>query len=486
MPQLLTLSRAARLVGVTRNALQKKIRSGELSTFEGEIAITDLLRAYPDTKMHDTTMLERVERIKAEAMHTTQRDDTGLPSSEVLVARLTLLSKELLSTKSELKRYLELFDTLTQKLNDAETADDISLRSNLVTLHNWLKTEMQSSEKKDTDKAAELLAKDTVLRIIAAQVKMIPSGHEYFVEGKDSILEAALRNGLSMNYGCDNGHCGLCKARIISGEAQQISHHDYILSEAEKQMGYKLICCHTALTDLVIEAAEAHSVADIPLQQIETKVKKLERLHDNLLVLHLQTPRSKTLRFLAGQSATLTLKEGISAEYFIASCPCDGRYLEFHLDNLSDNPAFSSIKNGQIVNIEAPKGDFILQEESTRPALFLAYAHGFAPIKSLIEHAIALETLTSFHLYWIVPPNEGGHYQNNLCRAWADALDNFQYTPLTGNEIKQSLRQVVEDYPDLKDVEVYLSGPKSFITVAEAMLREHNLPETQFHVGKLN
>ena len=344
MPKLLTLSRAVRLIGVTRSAIQKKIRSGELSTFEGKIKITDLLRAYPDMKIRDTEMLERVERIKAEAMHTTQRDDIGLPSTEVLFARLTLLSKELLSAKSELERYLELFDILNKKLSEAEKADDLSLRSKLITLHNWLKTEMQSNEKKDTDKVEELLAKDTVLRIIAAQVKIIPSGHEYLVEGKDSILEAALRNGISLNYGCDNGNCGLCKARIISGEVQKIHHHDYKLSEAEKQMGYTLMCCYTPLTDLVIEAAEAHSVTDIPLQQIETKVKKLERLHDKLLVVFLQTPRSKTLRFLAGQSATLTLKDGSSAEYFIASCPCDGRLLEFHITNLSEKPAFANLK----------------------------------------------------------------------------------------------------------------------------------------------
>mgnify|MGYP000532494315 CR=1 FL=1 len=35
MPRLITLSRAARLVGVKRGALQKKIRDGELRTFEG-------------------------------------------------------------------------------------------------------------------------------------------------------------------------------------------------------------------------------------------------------------------------------------------------------------------------------------------------------------------------------------------------------------------------------------------------------------------
>ncbi|KHD07424.1 hypothetical protein PN36_14830 [Candidatus Thiomargarita nelsonii] len=476
MPQLLTLSRAARLVGVTRGVLQKKIRNGELSTFEGEIAITDLLRAYPETQMNDTTMLERVARIKTAAKPSIVLEDRALPSPQVLIARLTTLSKEFIEIKSQLRRYLELIDTLTQKLSDAKKADESHLRSNLVALHNWLKTEIQSHSNKTTDKAGELLAKNTVLRIIAAHVKLIPSGHEFFVEGKDSIIEAALRSGLALNYGCNNGNCGLCKARILSGEVQKIRHHDYIISDMEKQMGYKLMCSHTALTDLVIEAAEAHSVADIPLQQIETKIKKLENMADNLLVLQVQTPPTQTLRFLAGQFATLTLTDGISADYFIASCPCDGRLLEFHLDK-----AFPTLKKGDTVNIEGPKGDFVLQEDSTRPALFIAQAHGFAPIKSLIEHAMALDTVASSHLYWITP-NEGGHYQDNLCRAWADALDNFQYTALTG-ESGQSLKRVVEDYPDLNDVEVYLSGSKSFVAVAEAMLRQHRLPETQLHVG---
>jgi CDP-4-dehydro-6-deoxyglucose reductase len=293
MPQLLTISRAARLAGVTRSALQKKIRNSELSTFEGDIAITDLLRAYPETKIDDTSMLEKVEQIKAEAFKNRgRREEPALPTPEVLVARLTTLSKELIEVKSELKRYFELLETLTQKLGDTEKTDDANRRTSIQALQEWLKTEMASRSKTVTEPTMQLLAKDTVLRIMAAHVKMIPSGHEFFVEGKDSILEAALRNGLALNYGCDSGNCGLCKARIVSGEVHKIRHHDYVISEAEKNMGYKLMCSHTALTDLVIEAAEAHSVADIPLQQVDTKVKQLEYLADNLLVLHLQTPRT--------------------------------------------------------------------------------------------------------------------------------------------------------------------------------------------------
>lgn len=67
MPQLLTLSRAARLIGVRRGALQSKIRSGELATFEGMVSAEDLQRAYPQARLADDSGLERLERIKDDA-----------------------------------------------------------------------------------------------------------------------------------------------------------------------------------------------------------------------------------------------------------------------------------------------------------------------------------------------------------------------------------------------------------------------------------
>jgi hypothetical protein len=53
MSQLLTLSAAARLIGVRRGALQSKIRSGELATFEGMVSAEDLQRVFPQAKLED-------------------------------------------------------------------------------------------------------------------------------------------------------------------------------------------------------------------------------------------------------------------------------------------------------------------------------------------------------------------------------------------------------------------------------------------------
>ena len=86
-------------------------------------------------------------------------------------------------------------------------------------------------------------------------------------------LRTALGAGLAVNYGCSNGNCGLCKAKIVAGQVKKTRHHDYVLSESERAQGYVLLCSNTAVTDVEVEAAVAGGVQDIPYQEIAAKVK---------------------------------------------------------------------------------------------------------------------------------------------------------------------------------------------------------------------
>jgi CDP-4-dehydro-6-deoxyglucose reductase len=45
------------------------------------------------------------------------------------------------------------------------------------------------------------------------QVSVQPSRHTFHAEPDETILEAALRQGLSLPYGCRNGVCGTVEAR---------------------------------------------------------------------------------------------------------------------------------------------------------------------------------------------------------------------------------------------------------------------------------
>lgn len=490
MSQLLTLSRAARLVGVSRGALQKKIKDGELTTFEGMVVPADLLRVYPQTHLEDNTLLEHLTQIKENAFAKRIRERI-LPDPEVLAIRLSDLGRELAGVRNELARYRAVHAQFEQRLS-ALAADAPSASNAITDLRNWLQTALLDAP--ELSEHHMLAVKESYMRVLVAHVRVLPSEREFFVEGSDSLLDAALRAGLALNYGCSNGNCGLCKARVVSGQVKKVRTHDYVLTEAEKTAGTVLMCSNTAVNDLVIEAHEAGSGREIPLQQIAARVKKTERLTEEVMLLHLQTPRTRRLRFLAGQYVTLQAGDMPAVDYPVASCPCDERNLQFHIQRMPDNPfaehVFQGFKSGDAVTVLGPRGEFALREDSPHTLVFVAWDTGFAPIKSLIEHALALDITDSLHLYWMAPTTHG-HYLSNLCRAWADALDNFFFTPIEmpANAVqevqafKTELMRVVHDHPVLRDCDVYVAGAPALLEAARALLLEKGLPENQLSLG---
>lgn len=460
--QLLSLTRAARLAGVNRAELQRRIRRGEIQTFEGQVAAGELLRVFPQTDLSDDKEFDRVERIKADAIPKQYDRDVTLPSPEVLVSRLRSISELLSSKLATLDAAVTLLDQTTTRLAEIAEEAPAPLDERLGATLAWLTNARDNlAAEPRADGQSRLLAKDTFLRIMAANVKIIPSGHEFFVEGTESILEASVRAGLNMSYGCSSGNCGSCKARVVSGEVHRIREHDYVLSEREKQMGYFLACSNTAVTDVVLEAAEALTVADLPEQEIRASVRKVERPTGDLAVLHIQTPRTHTLRFMAGQRVHLTLENGATRELHIASCPCNGRNLQFFVEGRPADPfaeaVFAGLRHGQLVEVKGPTGSFVLHEEASDPAVFVAFDQGMAPIKSLIEHAVSIDVIEAFHLYWIVARPER-HHLDQWGRSLRDALDNFHITPMVGERPEDVLIMLEADLPDAAAPRYYLAG----------------------------
>jgi CDP-4-dehydro-6-deoxyglucose reductase len=457
MPKLLSLSRAARLAGVSRGELQHRIRRQGVETFEGQIAVSTLLELFPGVALDRDPVWERLEQIKARAQPKTRYTDGWLPEPEVLVSRLHELNRVLVRTKTALNAADSLLREIDKALGGAQPALALeALRPGLERL--------LSRSDSALDPRAQLFVKDMFLKVMTASVKVRPSGHEFFVEGNESILEAGLKAGLHLGYGCSSGNCGRCKARVLSGEVQRIRDHDFVLSERERARGEILACAWTAVTDLELEAQEALGAADLPQQEIRTRVARVEPLTGETAILHLRTPRTQTLRFMAGQGVRLSDEEGHTGRYAVASCPCDGRNLEFLIrrrpgDGFADAVLERRIKT-QAVLVRGPYGDFLLQEDSSRPAVFVAFGHqGFAPIKSLLEQAIAIDTAEHLHLYRVDKPL-GRDRLDNLCRAWADSLDNFSFT-LLDEDLPPSelLTRLKQDIGDLEACHVYAAGP---------------------------
>ena len=466
MAHYLPLSRVARLVGVSRTTLQKMIREGELDTFDGMIELDELLRAFPDIHWQDEGELEHVNRIKERAF-AKRIMERVLPDKEVLAERLFELGKEFASAKSLLLHYDQVFDWLSKQLGD--TAEELGgdPAAAIQSLKHRLRRQLQDAPA-GTERGRDLLAQESVMRVMSAHVTVQPSGHDFFVEGNDTLLEAALRAGIPLNYGCSTGNCGDCKARLVSGQIKKVHPHDYVLKESEKAEGSFLLCSYTAISDVTIEAQVA-GADDIPQQTIQTRLRNIEPLADDLLALHLFTPRSQRLRFLAGQHVQLEFG-GLAGEYYIASCPCEDRHIEVHIrrDNRNfSRKAFEDLQKEDTVALTGPRGNFVVRLDSRRPVMFLAWDEGFAPIKSLVQHVMSLDVADSMHLYWV--SGRLGHYQDNLCRSWADALDNFHYQPLSVEDgLDRAIEAIFSSHDDIEHCDIYVAGPAAFLEAAKA------------------
>ena len=113
--------------------------------------------------------------------------------------------------------------------------------------------------------------------------------------------------------------------------------------------------------------------------------------------------------------------------------------------------------------------------------VFAACDTGFAPIKSLIEHALSLDASPSLSLYWLATRSDG-HFLANQCRAWSQALDVFEYAAFNEADAAAGARQVAAAIrADLFDIECgfYLAGPEAFVATLGHALADAGVPAAQ-------
>ena len=505
MTQLLSVSKAVRLAGVSRRKLQKKIGSGELPTFEGKVRIEDLLRVFPRIDLDADPTLEQIAQIKSNSKPIFDWQQRDPPSAEILLRRLQTLSSLFLKTQRALDQNRDLLKSVTRQLEQLTKDDDLDevaqgKISSVVQELSQKREELSAQQDRLIEaqspadaikqqlsyKKSVLVTKNLLMHIIAPSVQIIPSGHEFLIEGGDTVLEAATRSGLNVNYGCNDRKCGGCKARLISGEVVETQTPGYKLSTHEQKMGYVLMCCNTAITDLTLEAGEVVNPDDLPEQTLETKISGLQQLNDETVLLHLRAASSENFRFLAGQKARLLLEKGAKLTRSIISCPCDGQNLYFIIQKQREDQQgasfYDELQVGQKIELIGPKGQFVLQNMSTNPSLFIADDSGFAPVKSLVEHAISIDRIKAFHLYRHGSANSPSYY-HNLCRSWKDAFDNFSYRNLQPSSDAHAIAETItSDNLDLSKFDTYIAGSQEFTDVIKSALAEHGLPTERLRV----
>jgi len=214
----------------------------------------------------------------------------------------------------------------------------------------------------------------------------------------------------------------------------------------------------------------------------------------------LQLPATEKFEFLAGQYIDFLLKDGKRRSYSMANAPHQEGQIELHIRHTpggaftdavfgTGTPSINAVKEKDIMRFEGPQGTFFLREDSSKPIVFLASGTGFAPIKSVIEHAIFKNISRPMTLYW------GGRrpqdlYQSDVATEWEKNIPGFKFVPVISDALPEDgwtgrtgfvHRAIMEDFSDLSGHQVYACGAPIVVQSAKRdFVATCALPEDEF------
>lgn len=309
----------------------------------------------------------------------------------------------------------------------------------------------------------------------------------------ETLLEAGLREGLPMPFDCRNGGCGQCKGRVLSGDVALGAYQEEALPAAERAAGLALFCVAEPLGDVEIAYEPVAGARPAESRRYGARVLSLERLAPDVMKLALRVEEGGRLRWHAGQYVNFLLEGGRKRSFSFAIAPGGTGPLEFHVRLVPGGfftpRVFESMKPGDFLRFEGPLGAFHLREEGDRPILFVAGSTGFAPVKSMLEHAFATGLRRRMVLYWGVRHRED-LYAAALCEAWARDHANFSFVPVLSEPTPQEgwtgrtglvHEAILADYPDLAGHQIYACGSVKMVeAVAPAFVAAGLSPDDCF------
>ena len=307
-------------------------------------------------------------------------------------------------------------------------------------------------------------------------VTVKPSNHQFTIEENETILDAALNNGLSFPYGCRSGVCGACINKVLEGEVHYGDDLPPALSKDDIAAGMGLFCHAYAKSDVVVEVKEVVTSNEIPLKNLPVRIASVEKLSHDVMKVMLKLPETERMQFLAGQYIDILMPDNKHRSFSLANAPHEDEHLELHIRHIDGGRFTDKLFNGEvgaksILRIEGPHGGFYLREDSERPMIFIAGGTGFAPVKGIIEHAFAEGITRPMYLYWGVR-TRADLYMAELAQKWADEHENVHFIPVLSEPTTECnwdgrtgyvTDAIMADFDDLSGYDLYASGAPAMV-----------------------
>ena len=317
-----------------------------------------------------------------------------------------------------------------------------------------------------------------------------PGGREITSRDGETVLSAALRQGLVFPHSCRSGNCDTCRARLISGKIAPGAAPRVDADPHAGRSGAILLCQAVPLSDVVIEAHELEAMAGMQVHTLSARVLALESLSRDVTALTLGLAKGRgTLEFYAGQYVDLLLWDHRRRSYSIASSPANPEAIELHVRRIPGGrfsaEELPALKPGDILPFMGPLGTFFLRDDP-RPVIFVAEGTGFAPFAAMMEDLQRRGVRRPIRLYWGVRSREDLYRQDQIGR-WVRDL-GIEFSPVLSEPDPdwdgrrgRVHEAVLAEHAGLSEMQVYASGSSQMVDAVRATFPRDGLCADALH-----
>jgi CDP-4-dehydro-6-deoxyglucose reductase len=302
----------------------------------------------------------------------------------------------------------------------------------------------------------------------------------------ESLLDAAIRNGLSLPYSCRTGRCSTCKAQVVAGHTVPLLEESG-LCEDERAVGWILTCARAATSDVVLDVEDLGDLGLAAPRTVPCRIQSIEYLRDDVACVRLRLPPAAAFSYQAGQYVEIIGPEGVRRSYSIANAPAPGTSLEFHIRRVQGGALsrywFQDARVNDLLRLYGPLGTFVLRGVARKELVCLATGTGIAPIKAMLEEIEGLtaeEKPRKTTVYWGVR-EEGDHYMKLQLSPDVDLVQVLS----RGHGEWPGARGHVQDVmlsrtSDLSDTVVFACGSDAMIQTSRRRLFSAGLLQHRF------
>jgi len=328
---------------------------------------------------------------------------------------------------------------------------------------------------------------DTTKRVLMPSVKLKDASVFFCREGQ-TILSAALEQGIGLEYSCRTGRCKTCAANLLQGSTKRLEED--LERNGPAVNSPILTCLDTPTTDISLDIEARSELTGVVPRLLPCRITELKKLSDNIQTVLLKLPPKQPFMYLPGQYVDVIAPNGIRRSYSIANPPDNSQQLLLHIQRVPAGEMsdfwFNQAEEGDLLRLEGPFGSFFLREqtESGGSLICLATGTGMAPIKSILEYLQESEKAQPFKriaLYWGLRNLNDVYWHPDF-----PTLENFTYTPVFSREAsaKQTLGYIqdvaLRDFSSLTQTMVYAAGSERMTESARRQFLDAGLNPAQF------